>query len=119
MRRVLLAAILGLLSMAPTCVPTPTPQPPDPVVVDATILEDAAAQPEASTPDVVITDASATVCGRACANLATLKCASGGPTCEIACTKIVATKLTPFDAACITAAASQAAVLKCKGGSCN
>jgi len=115
----LLFALLTLQSAAcESCASPPTPVPPVPVAD--------AGPPPTPTPvppppaSVVVADAGpppapeyAPGVGEACANIAAVGCAEGGPSCASSLQKAVVKRLTTVPFVCLTTAQSKAAVRAC------
>jgi hypothetical protein len=101
-RPILLCALLAIACMAPTCIPVPGPAPgPD----ASTVVDGGADAPEAN-------------CATACARLGELGCPEAKPSCEPVCRKVLATRLTPFDVACVSRAVNVEAVRTCPAIRC-
>lgn len=115
----MLSLIMLAAAAATACTPKPPPPdaaPPDSfdqTPADAGVAEDIAeGTAEAATP-----------VGRACRNLAALKCIEGlkrdaGDTCAQAIHHVLDTHLTKFDVDCVINAKTPAAVRACAGASC-
>jgi len=113
----LLFGVLALhLAACESCASAPRPMPPVPIT-------DAGLTPAPTPPaPVVVADAGlppapehAPGVSEACANIAAVGCAEGGPSCPSSLQKAIVKRLTTVPLACLSTAQSKAAVRACGG----